>query len=115
MTESEQLLQEAKELALEEKKTYERIITKLKQEVTALSKQFQETERKHELALKKLEREHQTKCVGRLCVLDDAWRRCSPTLSFLMLVATESKRSSDGAQKEATTRADSASKSSRHS
>ncbi|TYZ63281.1 hypothetical protein PybrP1_009070 [[Pythium] brassicae (nom. inval.)] len=58
-TESERLLQDAKELALEEKKTYERMIAKLKKEVSALSSRLQDGQREHEKEIEKLQTENQ--------------------------------------------------------
>ncbi|KAF1335631.1 hypothetical protein FI667_g1001, partial [Globisporangium splendens] len=57
-TESERLLQEAKALAQEEKKTYERMISKLKQEVSTLSSRVQDDQIKREKEIEKLQTEN---------------------------------------------------------
>lgn len=62
-TESERLLQDARALALEEKKTYERMITKLKKEVSTLSSRLQDDQIKREKEIEKLQTENQLRCV----------------------------------------------------
>lgn len=69
-TESERLLQDAKALALEEKKTYERMVAKLKKEVSALSSRLQDNELKHEKAVEKLQTENQLRCGALSLSLD---------------------------------------------
>ncbi|TMW60425.1 hypothetical protein Poli38472_000467 [Pythium oligandrum] len=58
-TETERLLKEARALAQEEKKTYEKLISKLKKEITTLSARTHDAETKQAQRLEKLQTEHE--------------------------------------------------------
>lgn len=66
-TESERLLQEAKSLAQEEKKTYERMISKLKKEVSTLSSRLQDDQIKRDKEIEKLQTESKLRYVAASC------------------------------------------------
>ncbi|GLE06473.1 hypothetical protein PINS_up015720 [Pythium insidiosum] len=72
-TETERILKDAKALALEEKKTYEKLIAKLKHEVSRLSSRADDASARHSKQIDKLQAEHQQ----RLGVTREGTRRCS--------------------------------------
>lgn len=55
-------------LALEEKKTYERMISKLKKEVSTLSSRLQDDQIKREKEIEQLQTENQLRCVWYLLI-----------------------------------------------
>ncbi|GLE04381.1 hypothetical protein PINS_up013311 [Pythium insidiosum] len=71
-TETERILKDAKALALEEKKTYEKLIAKLKHEVSRLSSRADDASARYSKQIDKLQAEHQQRLESLEKERDDA-------------------------------------------